>query len=231
MFTDPERRQEALDRLDNLCRVVEMVSQCEGVPDNALRVACWLELGDWKLSEATGPNSMIGDRLQLEVLTAYKRATLLEDCGYRAWHAWALLNFRIAVQMEDGSDSNPTSHRSVSAEKVQRNHVTAAVQGFVNAISLGTKKQSASVQQDLLNLTTCLFKYGNLMDIAKVINENIVSVALEAWLGVLPQLLARIHIKDPSIRAVLHPLLVRLGEKHPQGKPTQIFSIWFGLSS
>ena len=41
-------------------------------------------------------------------------------------------------------------------------------------------------------------------------------VTLEAWLGVLPQLLARIHIQSPSIRPVLHSLLVRLGRKHPQ---------------
>ena len=43
-----------------------------------------------------------------------------------------------------------------------------------------------------------------------------VSIKIEAWLGVLPQLLARIHIKSKSIRSVLHPLLVRLGAKHPQ---------------
>jgi len=72
------------------------------------------------------------------------------------------------------------------------------------------------VQQDLLNLLTCLFRFGNIQDVAAVLNDSIGSIAIEAWLGVLPQLLARIHIKTPSIRAVLHPLLTRLGEKHPQ---------------
>jgi len=90
------------------------------------------------------------------------------------------------------------------------------VKGFVNAISTGTKRWSASVQQDLLNLLTLLFKYGDLQDVASVINDCIGTIAIEAWLGVLPQLLARIHIKEPSIRSVLHPLLTRLGEKHPQ---------------
>jgi len=230
-----------MTRLQNLCEVVDMISHCEGVVDNSLRVSCWLELGDWKLSEAATPNTLIGERLQLDVLTAYKRATLLDDCGYRAWHAWALLNFRIAVQIGEGDSSNTTRSRN-AVEKTQRNHVVTAVRGFVNAISLGKRKQSALVQQDLLNLLTCLFKHGNLQDVATVINECIVSVALEAWLGVLPQLLARIHIKEPSIRAVLHPLLIRLGEKHPQGMfslPTSpclnyvsgTLTVWFLFSS
>jgi FKBP12-rapamycin complex-associated protein len=97
-----------------------------------------------------------------------------------------------------------------------RNHVVAAVQGFVNAISVGTRSWSASVQQDLLNLLSCLFNYGGSQDIASVVNESIGGIAIEAWLGVLPQLLARIHIRDPAIRSVLHPLLTRLGEKHSQ---------------
>jgi len=205
-----------MTRLEKLCEVVDMVSHCEGVKDNSLRVSCWLELGDWQLSEAASPNALISERMQLDVLTAYKRATLLEGCGYRAWHAWALLNFRVAVQI--GESENTTK----AAENTQRNHIVAAVKGFVNAISLGRRKESASVQQDLLNLLACLFQYGNLQDVASVINENIASVAVEAWLGVLPQLLARIHIMEPSIRAVLHPLLIRLGEKHPQGTSAEM---------
>jgi FKBP12-rapamycin complex-associated protein len=105
---------------------------------------------------------------------------------------------------------------------------------------MGTKRWSASVQQDMLNLLSCLFKYGELHDVARTINEGLGklslsedefdstvspihtyscmagSIKIEAWLGVLPQLLARIQIKSKAIRSVLHPLLVRLGAKHPQ---------------
>ena len=45
-----------------------------------------------------------------------------------------------------------------TADRLLRNHVAAAVHGFVNAISVGTRIWSASVQQDLLNLLSCLFK-------------------------------------------------------------------------
>jgi FKBP12-rapamycin complex-associated protein len=97
-----------------------------------------------------------------------------------------------------------------------QHHVSAAVKGFVRAISVGTKRWSASVQQDLLNLLSCLFKFGELEDVSQTINQGLELIEIEAWLGVLPQLLARIHIKSPSVRSVLHPLLVRLGTKHPQ---------------
>lgn len=208
-----ERKDEAMARLSDFCDVLEMISRCEQVADSSLRVASWLELGEWKILQAAPPASLSGP-LQLEALTIFRRTTMLQNCGYKAWHAWALLNLRIVLEQRDreSTDKLPGSQPGRNV----RNHVVAAVKGFVNAITLGTKKWSASVQQDLLNLLTCLFQYGKLQDVATVINECIGGVAIEAWLGVLPQLLARIHIVDPAIRVVLHPLLIRLGEKHPQ---------------
>lgn len=97
-----------------------------------------------------------------------------------------------------------------------RVHAEASVKGFVNAICLGTKAWCATVQQDLLNLLTCLFKFGNISEVSNALHESISRVNMDAWLGVLPQLLARIHIMEPSIRNILHPLLTKLGEKHPQ---------------
>lgn len=74
--------------------------------------------------------------------------------------------------------------------------VCIATESFVLSISMGTKRWSVPVQQDLLNLLTRLFKYGELRDVAKTINRGLVSIKIEAWLGVLPQLLAEIHIKS-----------------------------------
>ena len=212
------RREEALNRLGNFCSVVDMVSQCENLRETELLSRCWVELSEWKLAAKLSPNSFIPEDLQIEVLTALKRATSLQGCGYKAWHAWALLNFRIAHSNE-GDHSNEASHTLASrvlSDRMLRNHVVAAVNGFVNAISLGTVKWSASVQQDLLNLLTCLFRFGQVQDVAQVINGSIGNIAIEAWLGILPQLLARIHIKQPAVRSVLHPLLVKLGEAHAQ---------------
>lgn len=214
-YTD--RRSEALTRLSHLSSVVDLISTCEGHNRNPLRVSCLLELGEWKLTAAAASGQQVPESVNAEVLTIFKRATLVPGCGYRAWHAWALLNFRIAQKRSPG-DETATDGIQVARhnDRLLRNHVVAAVQGFVNAISVGTRTWSASVQQDLLNLLSCLFTYGSSQDIAIAVNESIGGISIEAWLGVLPQLLARIHIREPAIRSVLHPLLTRLGEKHPQ---------------
>jgi serine/threonine-protein kinase mTOR len=161
-----DRRDEAITRLTYLSDVVDMVSHCENVQDTSLRVGCWIELGEWRLAQATSPSSsFIDEPLQAEVLTAFKRATLLNNCGYRAWHSWALINFRIALQMTEHDSNVVSTSAPPRTTSVVRNHIVAAVIGFVNAISKGTKKWSASVQQDLLNLLACLFKFGNLQEL------------------------------------------------------------------
>lgn len=165
------------------------------------------------------PGQHIPEPLQIEVLCEFRRATMMNGSDYKAWHAWALLNFRLALQLNDRDEGHINGggrSQGVQRADAQKNHAITAIKGFFNAISLGTKRWSASVQQDMLNLLTCLFKYGENTAIASIINECVDSVAIETWLGVLPQLLARIHIKNTSIRSVLHPLLKRLGEKHPQ---------------
>ena len=210
-------------RVSNLCNVVDMVAHCDrGAQDRGLRVACWLKLGEWTIAESIQPGSApMSESLQIDVLTAYKRATASSNCGYKAWHAWALINFRLAQQINDSPgfrlDASYGSKLVHPGSKSLRNHVIAAVKGFVSAICLGTKRWSASVQQDLLNFLTCLFNFGELPEVAETINTLISSVKIEAWLGVLPQLLARIHIKSPSVRSVLHPLLIRLGAAAPSG--------------
>ena len=44
------------------------------------------------------------------------------------------------------------------------------------------------------------------------------AVALDAWLGVLPQLIARIAHADAGPRAALHALLTRLGTERSVGR-------------
>ncbi|KAG7341979.1 phosphatidylinositol 3- and 4-kinase [Nitzschia inconspicua] len=210
-----DRRDDAICRLKKLCDIVDLTSHCEYLEGNPLRSSCWLELGEWQIEENITPSSFLPERMQIEVLLNFKRAALM-DGGYKAWHNWALLNFRIAQQLNKVDDPRGKKQRRSPVSQSQRDHVVIAVKAFVNAISLGTKRWSASVQQDMLNFLTCLFQYGDQSAIADTINECVESVPIETWLGVLPQLLARIHMKSPAIRSVLHPLLVRLGEKHAQ---------------
>ena len=114
---------QALERLAKLCNVVDMVSHCASggntIHNNSdnMRVSCWLRLGDWKVET--------NDRTQ-DVLMAYKRSTASSNCGYPAWHAWALINFRLAQQIHDTTSLNKTTASS-SSSSVIRNHVVVAV--------------------------------------------------------------------------------------------------------
>uniref|UniRef100_A0A7S3PVW7 Serine/threonine-protein kinase TOR n=1 Tax=Chaetoceros debilis TaxID=122233 RepID=A0A7S3PVW7_9STRA len=218
-------RDEATNRLAHLAGVVDLVAHYNGNEMSVLRVSCWLKLAEWKIASSHTSGLSLPESDQYEVLMALKRSTFENMDGYKSWHTWALVNFRLAQQhdenrhniLKDSSrHSTPRPMYNTKFSKTMRSHAVAAVQGFVKAICLGTKRWSASVQQDLLNYLTCLFRYVQLDEVGAIINAEINTVALEAWLGVLPQLLARIHMKAPSVRSVLHPLLIRLGKKHPQ---------------
>uniref|UniRef100_A0A7S1BDY4 non-specific serine/threonine protein kinase n=1 Tax=Corethron hystrix TaxID=216773 RepID=A0A7S1BDY4_9STRA len=234
----------AMDRLSKLNSILELTAHFEKSITSNLQVHCFVKLGNWKLAQEP-PGTILSLTKQYEILRAYKKATFRCNNDYKAWHSWALINFRLVQHQKmfqnanddfrsndavllgpnTGSTTLKQSHAAAatitgpqqqpqSGNKIH--HIVAAVHGFVKAISFGVKKWTASVQQDMLNFLTCLFKYGELPEVSRAINDGLGLVHNEAWLGVLPQLLARIHVKSPKIRAILHSLLIKLGVKHPQ---------------
>lgn len=182
---------------------------------------CWLKYGQCKL-RSNPPSEPLSDALAAEVILSYKRATESNESDYRAWHSWALINFRLAEQIH-GSDKEQSSNRNPESVLLH-NHVIAAVKGkawtgktflreitlctqfvslaFVLAISMGTKRWSASVQQDMLNLLSCLFKYGELHDVARTINDGLGKISLNLCLklsmAVLTSPFIPLHLQGPS---------------------------------
>ena len=41
-------------------------------------------------------------------------------------------------------------------------------------------------------------------------------VSIDTWLVVIPQIIARIHTNNPTVRQLIHQLLVKVGRHHPQ---------------
>lgn len=79
-----------------------------------------------------------------------------------------------------------------------------------------------SVPQDMLNLLTIWFRQDVVPEVHKVLlkgDTSISSVQLDCWLGVVPQLIARMHHRDTICREALHNLLMDLAKKHPQVFP------------
>lgn len=91
-----------------------------------------------------------------------------------------------------------------------------ATKGLMRAIALGTMKNSSSVAQDMLCLLSIWFRYGKIPDVCAALETGLSMVHLDNWLGVLPQLIARIDHPEHNSRKTLHDLLGRLGQRHAQ---------------
>jgi FKBP12-rapamycin complex-associated protein len=101
--------------------------------------------------------------------------------------------------------------------------IVSAVKGLMHAISLGTRKWTASVLQDMLYVLTIWFQFGHVPIVAASIEAGLSTMHLDTWLGVVPQLIARIDHNEDIPRHLLHNLLGRLGAKHPQALVYPLF--------
>jgi FKBP12-rapamycin complex-associated protein len=238
---------------ETLQRLSQMVARLSP-QDMDLQVRCLLKLGDWELARLP-LGSSLGSEVFRKVSEAYATATQLDASNYKAWHAWALVNFHMMEEItvgqvpfvrsrkelsrsgEDpsrpGVPAPPASSVPVASSGASFSHSReqqrllsstpevaaynlAAAQGFLRAISLGRRRWCASVQQDLLCLLTVWFRYGNDPELHRVLASGFNLVSLDSWLGVLPQLIARIHTREGPVRFLLDDLLSRLGSRHPQ---------------
>lgn len=95
-------------------------------------------------------------------------------------------------------------------------YIVNSLKGLFRAISLGTSKSCARVMQDMLCILNFWFKYGEHPEICDVPKEGLELVPVDSWLGVLPQLIARIHHEGDRGRGLLHGLLENLGNRHAQ---------------
>eukprot|EP01135_Chromosphaera_perkinsii_P003113 Nk52_evm2s236 gene=Nk52_evmTU2s236 len=161
---------------------------------------CYLKLGDWQraLSESLDDN-IIG-----EITNSYEIATGSDEHWYKAWHAWALMNFEAVSHYEKNETEN-------SRDKI-RKHLKPAVEGFFRSIGLS----KGNSLQDTLRVLTILFKYGHQPPLNATIVNGIKTVSIDTWLQVIPQIIARIHTPSPNVRNLVHQLLIDVGQKHPQ---------------
>jgi len=54
--------------------------------------------------------------------------------------------------------------------------------------------------QDVLRLLTLWFTWGSAPDVETALNEGFALVSIDTWLGVIPQIIARIHTNNPQVR-------------------------------
>jgi FKBP12-rapamycin complex-associated protein len=89
---------------------------------------------------------------------------------------------------------------------------------FFRSIALGRTRLKAYILQDLLRLLTVWFHHGEAPAVHAVLAAGLDTGAVsnDVWLQVIPQLIARIHMRGRGRRGLLLHLLRRIGASHPQ---------------
>lgn len=165
-----------------------------------LLARCYFKLGEWQV--AMNEEWVIDETY--DVILSYKRATELDRAWYKAWHAWALANFDVITHHERRGEAIPFHEVAAS--------IVPSVQGFFRSIALA----SGNSLQDTLRLLTLWFKFGHLEHVADAVRQGFGTVSVDTWLGVIPQMIARISAPSARVRRLIHHLLADVGVAHPQ---------------
>lgn len=166
-----------------------------------LLARCYLRQGEWQ----RGLSYELTEEIIPDILQSFLLATRFDQKWYKAWHAWALANFDII-------EYNYKIHGEQLPPHIYTHHVVPAVQGFFRSIAL-SKENSL---QDTLRLLTLWFKHGYHPDVCTAIKDGFHTISIDVWLQVIPQLIARIHAQNPTVRGLIHQLLTEIGREHPQ---------------
>lgn len=198
-------KQLAFDQLQRYTDTAE-----SGDPENCRLLArCHLKLGSWC-------ESLLGiNELSIpEILRNYSAATELSSDWYKAWHAWAYMNFETVLfykHQETNIDGSQTGEKKPAPEYIQQ-HTVPAVEGFFKSINLS----HGSSLQDTLRLLTLWFDYGHHPAVHEALVEGIRTIEINVWLQVIPQLIARIDTPRALVGKLIHSLLIDIGKSHPQ---------------
>lgn len=65
-------------------------------------------------------------------------------------------------------------------------------------------------------MLTLWFDYGQCPEVYEAVVEGIRLIAINIWLQVIPQLIARIDTPRALVGRLIHHLLIDIGKSHPQ---------------
>ncbi|KAF1328387.1 Phosphatidylinositol kinase, partial [Globisporangium splendens] len=192
----------ALKQITHFIEALEQHGDVKNEEMVKLRVQVYIQLGEWQMS-LLEPRKQ-ADGVFDQVLGCLETATQLDPTNHRAWHEWALMNFRaLEATVKDQNDPN----------QVKR-YAAPSIQGFFRSISFGHTRYD--VTKDVLRLLTLWFAHGQRNDVHAAMSEGFQDVSIDTWLDVIPQLIARIDSPNPKMNELLHELLSRIGLAHPQ---------------
>ena len=189
-YDDPNNLDKAIKKMEKIVK-----NNINNVLD-PLKSKIYCYYGMWRAEKI---EKNLNEKDVNNILKDLKLSTKYNPNNYKAWHSFALLNYRFFEH-----EANKKLSYAVNA-----------IEGFTKSICIGGKNMS-KILQDLLLLLNIWFQVGAEGSIDKLMNESIEIISLESWFLVIPQLLARINITNPLIRKTLISLLKKIGLKNPR---------------
>jgi FKBP12-rapamycin complex-associated protein len=135
-----------------------------------------------------------------------ERATELDPRNHAAWRMWATVHKNMAARR----------HKFLSMHKGGRDRDDAELQGYVRQAIHGFLQCAEAQQfllQDILGLLSLWFTHSVDDEQEAAIKER---VHVDAWLNVVPQIIARIHTTKEVLQKSVHALLKIIATHHPQ---------------
>ncbi|XP_077998557.1 serine/threonine-protein kinase mTOR-like [Glandiceps talaboti] len=206
-----------------------------------LMARCYLKLGEWQQSL-----NGINDDTIPEILQYYESSTEHDRNWYKAWHAWALMNYEAVLYYKHQQSQSPQQNGGQSdttQDDTKKSERAANISSIDSVLDDSQSKQSSqnanhihtytvpAVQgffrsialstggnslQDTLRLLTLWFDYGQWPDVYEGLVEGIKTIQIDTWLQVIPQLIARIDTPRQLVGRLIHQLLTDIGKQHPQ---------------
>lgn len=159
---------------------------------------CYAKLARWQMAKYG--NDLDDQKVQMIQQTSKAAIEKAAD-WYKAWHVWALVNTRFVAMYEHGVNQTRLD-----------SFLLPAITGFVKSIHLAPYDNL----QDILQLLTLWFRHGKKKEVDQAMTQCFEAVAIDKWLAVIPQLMARIQIPLRNVRMGIHRMLSTLGKHHPQ---------------
>jgi len=213
----------------NLQKLIE-TSDIQNIQDKT-KCKLYSTLGGWKISQLENDKRLLIEQEEevFEVLKILENTFLYNDKNYKAWHYYGLLNFKYFEELyvQTGEDntaleclSNESEYESpLKNKKVLTNNYLAfaekAVVAFTNSVVIGGNNIARTLQ-DLLRIIEIWFLVGANKQISKEIYLSIEKIDTEAWMLVIPQLLARLKIENEVIKDMLGTLFKKIADSHPR---------------
>ncbi|KAG9394146.1 Serine/Threonine-protein kinase TOR [Carpediemonas membranifera] len=198
-----------------------LVSMCDGNvaavdPGLAAHVVCRIGMNlpaspdkEFIAQRLVGDDETHGSPVLVAQQKCYHDATKYDPAWQTAWSLWSESCNQFVQQL----DTNRMGAEAPEPlDPVVQTHLIHALRGFFKTIALG---QGQSLPPTL-RILTLWFSYGQHSHVEEVLLKGFASVPLETWLGVIPQIIARLHTASVPVRNLVHQLLGTLGHRHPQ---------------